>query len=117
MMDSCKEGKQRQKYENECIVLRQKLAILEEELKEHKNHSTALEEQCKRHEKLHQSNKETLEEQAKANRDLELLAAKCSAKVEDLKKEIEVEKKLTEELQVKNQKINLQKSHAEQVDV
>lgn len=116
-MDSCKEGKQKQKYENECKVLRQKLNVLETEIKELKNLNTSLQEQCKQHEKLHLSTKEILEEQAKANKDLEVLSSKYSAKIEDLKKEIEHEKKLTEELQTRNQKSNMQKNLSEQVDV
>lgn len=117
MMGSCKENRQRVRCENECKLLAQRIDSLEQEVQEQKNYTETLEQQLKACEELQKTTKATLEEQTRLNKESEILCNKYLAKIEDLKKELDEEKKLAEEWETKHLRNNAQSNFPSQVDV
>ena len=116
-MEACRENKNRLKLEDEKTVSRQKIAMLEKELKEQFSCRTRIEELCRKEGELRASLTSEIEEKAKVVKELKTMDQRGTAKLEDLKNEVEHEKKLTEEWKERCIKNERQKSITDQVDV
>ena len=116
-MDSCKESKLRAQCEEERNQARLKVVLLEKEIKEHFAYSSATEKQCKDIDENQKTIKTKYEQQLSEGSELKIVAEKYLAKIEDLKKEVEAEKKLTEDWKSRFTKSEAQKGMSDQVDV
>ena len=117
MMDACKENKLRVQCEDERNLARQKIVMLEKEIKEQAIYRSTLEEQKKMTEEAETILKTRVDERTKDLQELRAQCQKSLARTDELRREVEHEKKLTEECQLRCTKGNVQKGPSEQVEV
>jgi len=116
-MDSCKESKLRAQSEEERNLIKQKVILQEKEISELKTAKQNIEEFCRKLEGEQVASKFNFEEQMNNFKELRAVCEKHLAKIEDLKKEIESEKKLAEEWQSRALKSESQKPNQDSAEV
>ena len=117
MMDTYKESKTRAQFEEERNMAQQKVAHLEKQIKDQFTYSAGIEDQYKKGKEIQTTLNNEIEEKTKAIKEFKNMYQRNATKIDDLKLELEAEKKLTEEWKARCIKSEVQRSMSDQVEV